>query len=309
MLPSLYAYTYHSNVLSRDNVFITIRYTMTERVDAYLALASLAVENPDRAYEWPLPNRVEVIDAPGGPELEIVYGEPYQLAEPRHNALESFLSLAASNTPRRVAAFVRRHGALRLSPEGLPDARWPEIARERVSYYRRYSNLLVSMLRTAARARRGQPPIEDDRSVIHGFVVQCAEAAGDEDWLGIYRHLLPEGAHNSGQVLVMLTLRWWRILGNPTVDFSWPVFRLGDSEEWEWGSPRVTWTGGLWGVLWSQAVRAVLSDLSPVTCTHCGVAIDRQRKPKDGQRAWCDRDECRRAAQRDRVARYRASLR
>ena len=267
---------------------------------------------------------------------------------PQPALIEEFVSLADAS-PKQIAAFARRRGVLELcAKHDLPSThnressfglQWPPSYQACGPKLQRASGKFASMRELVDAPLEAREPIVRWRALAAeasailklSAMLQRGEPTTEKDWQIAF----------SGDAFVRATNRrvpWWREEGSRNSRWGHRRFRLmeraliaqkvGDWVEaagirpvMEWGAltPRVTFAayGGpaarltLFGALALQLLLVACNSDGLAVCSSCGLAYAPNRRPRAGQRAYCE--ECRRAgiplrdAKRDQRARQALS--
>ncbi len=227
---------------------------------------------------------------------------------------------AGMDNPIWQARCERRFGA-------APGSAW---GRERIDDWLAYARQADAILKLYAALNRADPPNERDTNVATGFptVEQQKDRAAfirrhfravrpetrqpDErslratigavisewlNWGGVSPVLIPNEA---GAFVFGLATGWRGRDGFPVTRVGWATEDM-EFEQWSQWPPVGTVVnphgGGAFGVIAMQ-IAMVLSGNRPIAvCSHCGRISARSKWPREGERAYCDRPECRRARQ------------
>lgn len=250
---------------------------------------------------------------------------------PTEGLLEDVLRLAEADSAA-VVDFASRHGVLGVFPNRSGDVRvtpqtWyrpSEYAKESLDVWHAAATRARALLAAAAKLRQGRLLTDDERVPVLRAAWPDTEPdyTAAEVWVDGQRHV--EGPADDEAALRQALLFYAnRTLDSDRTNLSWAVSTWMREAE---ASLVLTWPpasatpvltiGGerAWGCLSAITVQVALacSRAEPVqTCDGCGALHAPQRKPKPGQRSFCQ--ACRDAgvpvklANRDRRAKLRAA--
>lgn len=250
---------------------------------------------------------------------------------PTEGLLEDVLRLAEADSAA-VVDFASRHGVLGVFPNRSGDVRvtpqtWyrpGEYVKESLDVWHAAATRARALLAAAAKLRQGRPLTDDERvPVLHAAWPDTEpDYTAHEVWVDGQRHV--EGPADDEAALRQALLNYRNgTLGDDRAQLSWAVTTwmqeagAGLVLAWSTGAaaPELTIGGDLaWGCLAAVTVQVALAcaRAEPVqTCDGCGTLHAPQRKPKPGQRSFCQ--ACRDAgvpvklANRDRRAKLRAA--
>ena len=134
-----------------------------------------------------------------------------------------------------------------------------------------------------------------------GAKVQLGEVPGEEYWDGVFDSRVSEWTDDE----------WSRIEHHrealaSEIDKWMSVGWVRPHFDWSEDSPRLSLEGPTFGLLAVQLMFAVSASNSLDVCANCGRAHLRRRKSHAKGQAYCDLEDCQRAAGRDRQRRSRA---
>jgi len=270
------------------------------------------LDRPVSQRKWAVPLRISV----DGERL-VYAGECDRTAHSEAKLLEDFLRLDGASS-ESILKYARSHGVLYLCVHDRPahllrggracmPTGWDEensSGWEPLQAWRNYARQIRAILKMAANLHHGKPC---DPSDILAFNQPDPEKA--KEWLkmGVAEPRQEGRFHSeaaerervsSHRALVANVINSWLWYGDVYPGLFW-------SEE----NPRLELTGtGLFGALATQLVLAISRTGGLVFCSGCGAPYFPERRPREGERHYCD--ECREAKipERDAARDYRRKM-
>lgn len=260
------------------------------------------------------------------------------IAEPGPRMLTEFLRLGQESSPsERVVEYARRWGTLHICKHGLPashtrnpeewceawsfpDELEPEAEFwEPVGVWRHFARQARGYLAIADRLHGGQIGRQEDWQIVHEWRHwPNGRGSGKGLWAFSDRPTNPSQTIDLGTGKLKdphqaYTVPWWR----QTVDEDWSMVVEGVEETWlsygdvrpslslSDGTPRIRLGGGgLFGALAVQLMMNVCRTAGIALCSECGIAYLPKRRPRVGNRHYCQ-DCGKKPAQRNASREYR----
>lgn len=237
--------------------------------------------------------------------------------------LDSFVGLVRAGRTR-VLRFARRFGGLGLHGKGVPFAAVESlcpITVESIGAYTRHARLAAGVLRLAHRLQRAADDehvraeaddirvigdhwrwwearrVEYDKRYSISLPFQAPQSGLllGEEMARFSSGISPRMDHLITRNIIEPVVNWWL-----ATSFAGP-FLQSRGRQWE----VVTDSGGAWGAIGLCIAHSIRRGANVAVCDDCGEPVVRGRRPAQGRRSWCDRDECQRTKWRKEKQRQR----
>jgi len=245
-------------------------------------------EHPDRTFPTPallIPARLELVDGCLQWDWFDEGVGPREIQQNRHREpLRNFIALAEAEE-KAILRYAREWGVLGLCEHLVPSAHsrecrpigWPDCCTEPITAWRRYAKEASILIKLSLDLARGTPPKK-------------------QDWAALPLRRSPRSVE-AGRLLVAERVNQWLAWGGVRPTLTWRK----DAPEMSLGGTN------LFGVLAIQLMCAVSRTDGVAICCGCGAGyLPPYRKPRDGERHYCEECRRRKVPQRDAARDFRS---